>query len=106
VILSDEDLDAVALDTVKMIDIDEFVPADSIRTEQKAMGINCDIALGLRNYFAVTRRSSESASNRLGVCVTEQTNSAVLRFCSSPRDKPKDGRSPKVGRSEASIHTN
>ena len=44
VILSDEDLDAVALDTVKTIDINEFVPADSIRTEQKAMRINCDIA--------------------------------------------------------------
>jgi DNA end-binding protein Ku len=30
VILSDEDLDAVSLDTVKTIDIDKFVPADSI----------------------------------------------------------------------------
>ena len=30
VILSDEDLDAVALDTVRTIDIDKFVPADSI----------------------------------------------------------------------------
>jgi DNA end-binding protein Ku len=30
VILSDEDLDAVALDTVKTIDIDKFVPADSM----------------------------------------------------------------------------
>jgi non-homologous end joining protein Ku len=47
VILSDEDLDAVALDTVKTIDIDKFVPADSIGAQQKAMGINCDIALGL-----------------------------------------------------------
>jgi DNA end-binding protein Ku len=30
VILTDDDLDAVALDTVKTIDIDRFVPADSI----------------------------------------------------------------------------
>jgi DNA end-binding protein Ku len=30
VILTDDDLDAVALDTVKTIDIDKFVPADSI----------------------------------------------------------------------------
>ena len=30
VILTDEDLDTVALDTVKTIDIDKFVPADSI----------------------------------------------------------------------------
>ncbi len=30
VILTEEDLDAVALDTVKTIDIDKFVPADSI----------------------------------------------------------------------------
>ncbi|QND38169.1 Ku protein [Rhizobium leguminosarum bv. viciae] len=30
VILSEDDLDAVALDTVKTIDIDKFVPADSI----------------------------------------------------------------------------
>ncbi|PDS61304.1 Ku protein, partial [Rhizobium anhuiense] len=30
VILTEDDLDAVALDTVKTIDIDKFVPADSI----------------------------------------------------------------------------
>lgn len=30
VILTDDDLNAVALDTVKTIDIDKFVPADSI----------------------------------------------------------------------------
>ncbi|RXT20578.1 Ku protein [Rhizobium leguminosarum] len=30
IILTDDDLDAVALDTVKTIDIDKFVPADSI----------------------------------------------------------------------------
>ncbi|MGO8366812.1 Ku protein, partial [Rhizobium johnstonii] len=30
VILTEDDLDAVALDTLKTIDIDKFVPADSI----------------------------------------------------------------------------
>jgi DNA end-binding protein Ku len=56
VILTDDDLDAVALDTVKTIDIDKFVPADSIEWVylEKPHYLMPDDPVG-REAFAVIR---------------------------------------------------
>jgi DNA end-binding protein Ku len=56
VILSDDDLDAVALETVKTIDIEKFVPADSIEWVylEKAHYLMPDDAVG-NEAFAVIR---------------------------------------------------
>jgi DNA end-binding protein Ku len=61
VILTDEDLDAVALDTVKTIDIDKFVPADSIEWIylEKPHYLMPDDAVG-NEAFAVIRDAMKS----------------------------------------------
>lgn len=61
VLLTDEDLDAVALDTVKTIDIEKFVPADSIRWVylDKPHYLMPDDAVG-NEAFAVIRDAMKS----------------------------------------------
>ncbi len=61
VILTDEDLDAVALDTVKTIDIEKFVPADSIEWVylEKPHYLMPDDAVG-NEAFAVIRDAMKS----------------------------------------------
>jgi len=67
VILTDDDLDRVALDTVKTIDIDKFVPADSIEWVylEKPHYLMPDDAVG-NEAFAVIRDAMKS-DNVVGV---------------------------------------
>lgn len=67
VLLTDEDLDAVALDTVKTIDIEKFVPADSIQWVylEKPHYLMPDAAVG-NEAFAVIRDAMKS-DNVVGV---------------------------------------
>ncbi|WP_160004732.1 Ku protein [Rhizobium sp. 18055] len=67
IILTDDDLDAVALDTVKTIDIDKFVPRDSIEWVylEKPHYLTPDDPVG-HEAFAVIR-DAMAADNVLGV---------------------------------------